>query len=184
VLTDLFDRYRHRLRAMVAMRMDRRILGRTDPSDIVQEALLEAHERLADFLRDRPMPFYLWLRHLAWEKLLQTHRRHLRSQRRSVSRECDLEGALRGASTARLADLIVSRGPTPSAVLDRKEQRERVIDALNRLAVDDREILLLRLIEQLSIRETAVVLGIAEGTVGSRQFRALERLRNLMDEPS
>jgi RNA polymerase sigma-70 factor (ECF subfamily) len=182
VLADLFNRYRDRLKGMVAMRMDRRIAGRADPSDIVQEALLEAHQRLADYLRDRPMPFYVWLRHLTWEKLLQSHRRHLRSQRRSVKREHDLERSLLEHSTARLAERLVSRGPSPSAALDRKEQRERVVAALHELSDEDREVLLLRLVEQLSIRETAAVLGIAEGTVGSRQFRALERLRDAVDE--
>jgi RNA polymerase sigma-70 factor (ECF subfamily) len=183
VLADLFGRYRDRLRSMVAARMDPRMAGRTDPSDVVQEAFLEAHRQLPDYLRDRPLPFYVWLRQLAWQKLLQAHRRHVRSQRRSVKRERDLERVLIDRSTARLADLLAGRGPSPSALLDRKERRQRVLDALQQLSHDDREVLLLRLVEQLSIRETAEVLGIAEGTVGSRQYRALERLRELLDVP-
>jgi RNA polymerase sigma-70 factor (ECF subfamily) len=182
VIADLFERYRGRLRAMVTARIDSRIAARTDPSDIVQEALLEAHQRLPAYLRDRPMPFYVWLRQLTWQKLLQSYRRHVRSQRRDVTRERDLERALLDRSTARLADLLVERGPSPSEALARKERRQRVAEALQALSHDDREVLLLRLMEQLSIRETAAVLGIAEGTVGSRQFRALERLRKMLGD--
>lgn len=182
VLADLFNRYRGRLRAMVAARMDPRIAARTDPSDVVQEALLEAHQRLSEYLRHRPMPFYVWLRHLTWQKLLQIHRRHVRSQRRTVKREQDVERAMVDRSTVRLAELLAARGPSPSAALVRKERRQRVVEALQQLSEDDREVLLLRLMEQLSIRETAAVLGIAEGTVGSRQFRALERLRVLLGD--
>ena len=83
----LFVRHQHRLRQMVAVRMDRRLAARVDPSDLVQEALMDAHRKLNDYLRDRPLPFYPWLRRLAWERLLQLHRRHLHADRRSVLRE-------------------------------------------------------------------------------------------------
>ena len=84
---ELFVRHRDRLRRMVAVRMDRRLAPRVDPSDVVQEALAEAHEAMSDYLRDRPLPFYPWLRQFAWERLLKLHRHHVDARRRSVDRE-------------------------------------------------------------------------------------------------
>src|SRR5262249_35493669 len=83
----LLDRHRTRLRQMVTLRLDRRLAARVDPSDVVQEALAEADRRLSDYARERPLPFYPWLRAIAWERLAKLHRRHLHAQRRSVGRE-------------------------------------------------------------------------------------------------
>src|SRR5690242_16284851 len=84
---ELLCRHRDRLRRMVALRLDRRLAARVDPSDIVQEALVQAHQNLADYLRDRPLPFYAWLRQFAWERVAKQYERHVRAQRRSVARE-------------------------------------------------------------------------------------------------
>src|SRR5438552_6470684 len=73
----LLVRYRHRLRQMIAVRMDRRLTARIDPSDVVQEALTEACFKLPAYLAERPLPVYPWLRQLAWERLIDLHRRHL-----------------------------------------------------------------------------------------------------------
>src|SRR5262245_48860608 len=83
----LLTRHQARLRQMVAVRRDRRRLARFDPSDVVQEALMDAHERLSDYLRSRPLPFYPWLRRLAWERLVKFQRRHLKAGKRAVTRE-------------------------------------------------------------------------------------------------
>ena len=83
----LLERHRARLRRMVAVRLDRRVAARVDPSDLVQETLAEAAARLSDYLRRRPLPFYPWLRQIAWDRLVEAHRRHLRAGRRSVARE-------------------------------------------------------------------------------------------------
>src|SRR5579864_4019582 len=83
----LLERYRTRLRRMVAVRMDRRLAARVDPSDVVQESLADAFQNLSDYLRRRPLPFYAWLRQFAWERLLKLHRRHIHTQKRSVTRE-------------------------------------------------------------------------------------------------
>lgn len=176
----LFERFRARLRAMIALRIDPRLVGRTDASDIIQETFLEAQRQLPEYLESQPLEVYVWLRQLAWQKLMQAHRRHLLAKRRSISREQDLQRTLGRQSSARLADMLACGQPSPSAIVDREERRHRVLNALDELSDQDREILLLRLVEQLSIRETAEVLAIAEGTVGSRQFRALERLRTAL----
>src|SRR4051812_8316766 len=80
----LLARHRSRLRQMVAVRMDGRLAARVDPSDIVQDALAEAHRTMDDYLRRRPLPFYPWLRRLAWERLVQLHRQHVEAGRRSL----------------------------------------------------------------------------------------------------
>src|SRR5215468_10355913 len=83
----LLERHRQRLRRMIALRLDRRLWARVDPSDVLQETLAEAGRKLPEYARTRPLPFYAWLRCLAWERLVQVHRRHVRAQRRSVTRE-------------------------------------------------------------------------------------------------
>src|SRR5262249_15431535 len=84
---ELLVRHRARLRRMVAVRLDRRLSARVDPSDVVQEALADAAQHLDDYLRDRPLPFYPWLRQFAWERVVKTHRDHIHAQRRSIIRE-------------------------------------------------------------------------------------------------
>src|SRR5688572_26649066 len=83
----LLERHRGRLRQVVAVRLDRRIAARVDPSDVVQESLADAARGLDDYLRDRPLPYFAWLRQFAWDHLVELHRRHVRAQSRSVSRE-------------------------------------------------------------------------------------------------
>src|SRR5436305_2971842 len=83
----LLDRHRRRLRRMIAVRLDRRLAARIDPSDVVQEALAAADQKLSAYLRQRPVPFYPWLRQLAWERLIELHRQHIYAQKRSVTRE-------------------------------------------------------------------------------------------------
>ena len=73
----LLERHRQRLRRMIALRLDQRLQGRIDASDVIQEAYLEASTRLEDYLRRPTMPFYLWLRFLTGQKLLELHRHHL-----------------------------------------------------------------------------------------------------------
>jgi RNA polymerase sigma-70 factor (ECF subfamily) len=167
---------------MIALRMDRRLAARVDPSDVVQETLAEAVIKLSDYLRNRPLPFYPWLRQLAWDRLVALHRWHLRAKKRSVTREEHAEPALPNDSVLELANRLMARGSSPSDRLQREEQRTRVRAALLRLADADREVLVLRHLEQLSTREIAAVLRTSEGAVYTRHLRALERLRDLLGE--
>jgi RNA polymerase sigma-70 factor (ECF subfamily) len=176
----LLQRHRRRLRRMVALRMDRRLAARVDPSDVVQEALAEAARRLDGYLREQPLPFYPWLRQLAWERLVAEHRRHIQAGRRSVRRE-ELAGpALPDASALELAERLAPAASTPSAAVQREELRLRVRQALEQLPERDREILVLRHLEQLTAREAAAVLGLTEAAVKSRALRAVRRLRELL----
>jgi len=173
-------RHRERLKHMVAVRMDRRLAARIDPSDVVQEALVDAARGFDDYLRQRPVPFYPWLRQLAWDRLIELHRRHLHAQRRSVKREEPLALHLSDQSALQLADRVLARQSSPSDRAIRSEVRTRIRAALDQLSERDREVLVLRHLEQLSTRETAAVLGITEGAVKTRHLRALERLRELL----
>ncbi len=177
-------RHRERLKQMVAVHLDRRLAARVDPSDVVQEALLDAAQGLDEYLRERPVPFYPWLRRLAWERLIELHRRHLHAQRRSVKREEPLALHLSDESAQQLAERVLASQSNPSNYAIRSERRARVRAALDRLGERDREVLVLRHLEQLSTRETAAVLGIREGSVKTRHLRALERLRELLEPES
>jgi RNA polymerase sigma-70 factor, ECF subfamily len=177
---ELLALYRERLRRMVALRLDPRLAPRLDASDVVQEALAEAHRQLGDYLQERPLPFYPWLRQIAFNRLLDLHRRHVLAQRRSVRREDAEVPALTDESAFALADHLLAS--SPSARLQREEQRDQVRLALLQLSERDREVLVLRYLEKLSTQEIASVLGIREGAVKVRHFRALERLRPLLGE--
>jgi RNA polymerase sigma-70 factor, ECF subfamily len=178
----LLERYRPRLRELVRLRIDRRLAARVDPSDVVQESLAEAAGKLSDYLRTRPMPFYPWLRSLALERVLVMYRRHIRTGKRSVRREELALPPLPDESALALAQRLCVTGSSPSQHLAQSEARAQVRAALDRLSERDRELLVLRHLEQMSVREIAAILGISQGAVKVRHVRALERLRDLLGE--
>jgi RNA polymerase sigma-70 factor (ECF subfamily) len=178
----LLERHRQRLRELVALRLDRRLAARADPSDVVQESLAEADRRLGDYLAQRAVPFYVWLRRLALERLVDLHRLHLRSQKRSVRREEVRVSHLPDDSLLQLAARLVAPGSSPDARLQREDVGKLVRVALEGLPERDREVLAMRHLEQLSVAEIAAVLGISEGAVKVRHVRALERLRKKLGE--
>jgi RNA polymerase sigma-70 factor (ECF subfamily) len=180
----LLAEHRARLRKMIAVRMDPRLTVRVDPSDVVQEALIEAARRLSDYLRQGAIPFYPWLRNLAAERLIQLQRLHIRAQRRSVKREERGPSHLSDASAAKLARYVLSGQHDPLSRLHKAEMLTRVRAALDKLPERDREILVLRYLEQLSIAETAEVLNVNTAVVKMRHLRALQRLRELLDDGS
>jgi RNA polymerase sigma-70 factor (ECF subfamily) len=173
---ELLNRHRARLRRMVDVRIDPRLAARVDPSDVVQETLAEASQKLSGYLDHRPIPFYPWLRQIAWEKLLDTHARHIGVQKRSVTREAGNVLGLSEPSTCQLVDQLAASDTSPSGRLERRETRERVRAALQRLPSNDREVVILRHLEQLTLREIAAVLAISEAAAQSRYRRAVERL--------
>lgn len=181
----LLQRYRQRLKGMASIRLDPRVLQRVDPSDIVQETLIEAHRRLPEYLQSRPIPFYPWLRGIAWNRLVDHHRKHVQSQRRTVTRESHLAWRVSNKTTGMLLKQLTVQESSPLHAMVEGELHSRLLKSLGELTEIDREVLILRHLEQLSVSDTAVVLGIAEGTVKSRHYRALERLRQqLLDETS
>jgi RNA polymerase sigma-70 factor (ECF subfamily) len=172
----LLERHRHRLERMVAVRLDRQLAPRLDASDVVQETLIEASKKLADYLRDPPIEFYPWLRQIALEKVMKQHRRH-RAHRRDVQREMPGGVALPDQSDLELADLLIDSATDPGRRVARNEWRDRVRAALRQLPETDRELLVLRYLEGLSMSETAAVLGVRVGAAKMRHRRALEALR-------
>jgi RNA polymerase sigma-70 factor (ECF subfamily) len=180
-LGGLFDRHRDRLRRMVQVRLDRRLQGRIDPSDVLQEAYLELARSLADYLRNPAVPFFLWLRYITGMKLQALHRHHLGTKARDAGREVSLHrGALPRASSVSLAAQLLGRHTTPSQAAVRAELRARVQEALSCMEALDREVLALRHFEQLSNAETAEVLGLSETAASNRFVRALKRLKKAL----
>ncbi len=179
-MNGLLNHCRPRLWRMVAVRMDPRLAARVDPSDVVQETLMEAARKLPDYIAQRRLPFYPWLRELAWEHLVRLHRRHIGAQRRSVTREEPVDLRLSDESAVELARQLAASGSRPSGRMIRREVQERVRTALERLSPNDREILILRHLEQLEIAEIAEILKISPQAAMMRRLRAFERLRRLL----
>ena len=178
----LLDRHRLQLRKMVSLRLDARITGRVDPSDVVQETLSEAAKRLNDYLESRQIPFYPWLRQIAWEKLIQTHRRHIGSRKRSAAREAELPIHLSDESVASLSRIAVSRQESPSEQIVRAELYRRTAEALERLRPSWKELLIMKYVEQMSVADIAATLEISAGAVSMRHLRAVEALRKELNE--
>jgi RNA polymerase sigma-70 factor (ECF subfamily) len=170
----LFDRERPRLRRMVALRMDRRLQGRIDPSDVIQDAHIEAMTRLPEYFRQPDMPFFLWLRLIVGQRLTLLHRRHLGAHARDAGREIGLYGgALPEATSAALAARLLGHLTQPSEAAVRAERKIRIQTALNGMDQLDREVLALRHFEQLSNGEVAQALGLSKSTASKRYIRAL-----------
>jgi RNA polymerase sigma-70 factor (ECF subfamily) len=180
-LAEVFSSHRDRLRQMVALRLDRRLQGRLDPSVVLQEAYLDFARRLPDYAREPAMPFYLWLRFLTGQRLIDLHRQHLGARMRDAGQEVSLyRGALPQASSASLAAQLLGRLTSASRAAIRAETQLRVQEALNQMDPIDREVLTLRHFEMLSNDETAAVLGIRKSAASNRYVRALKRLKEIL----
>jgi RNA polymerase sigma-70 factor (ECF subfamily) len=177
-LDELLDRHRGELRNFVDFHLDPRLRARMDPSDVVQETQAELARRIDDYLANRPMPFRLWLRKKAYERLLNLRRDHVTRARRSVRREV----AWPDRSSLLLARPLLAGGPSPSQQLEAKDLAERLSRAVARLADADREILLMRHAEDLPFDEIACLLGIEPAAARKRFGRALIRLQKLLVE--
>jgi RNA polymerase sigma-70 factor (ECF subfamily) len=180
-LAALFDRYRGRLRRMVRLRLDRRLQGRVDPSDVLQEAQLEIHRRAAEYAADPRVPPFLWLRLITGQRLMAVHRHHLGARMRSAGQEVALHrGPMPQATSASLAEMLLGRLTSPTQAAQRAEVRLLLQEALNGMDPLDREVLTLRHFEELSNAEVAQVLGLSKTAASNRYIRALERLREIL----
>jgi RNA polymerase sigma-70 factor, ECF subfamily len=170
----LFEKNRSRLKKTIACRMDRRLAPRIDASDIIQETYLEAVKRWPRYIKQKTMPFYLWLRWIARERIIDLHRHHLGAGKRAITREVPL---LPTESSASLAITLLASAPTPSRNLAQKELADMLHTALGGLDADDRELILAHDFEGLTIPETAQALSITDAAAQKRYTRALDRLR-------
>lgn len=178
----LLERHRAAIRRMIDRRMDRAVQRRVDASDIVQDVLVEANRRLGDYLSNPSMPFGLWLRHMARDRLIDAHRRHRVAGTRSVDREVPLVAAeAADRSEADLAANLADRELTPAAAATWHELERRFAAAVDQLDEADRQIVLLRHFEHLSTAEAAEVLGLSKPATGMRYLRAMRRLRSLLE---
>jgi RNA polymerase sigma-70 factor (ECF subfamily) len=179
---DLLERHREALHKLVRFRMDRQLARRVGASDVVQDVLLEASSRLREYAADPRMPFHLWLRHLAQDRMIDLHRRH-HAQRRAVDREQPLAGGGRAdQSSLDLAAQLADAELTPAAATIRKELEERFLAALDQLDEHDREVIVMRHVEQMGNSEVAAALELSPAAAGMRYLRALQRLRAVLGE--
>jgi len=178
---DLLDAYRARLRRMVALRLDPRLRGRVDPSDVIQEAWLDASRRLPEYRDEPAVSFYLWLRYLVAQQLLVQHRRHLGVAARDAGREVPLHGGpTPPASTDIPAAALLDKLTSPSQAALRSERKARLCEALDAMSPLDREIVILRNYEQLTNGEAAQVLGLDKSATSKRYVRALVHLKEIL----
>ncbi len=177
----LLGEFREPLRQVINLRLDPALGRRVDASDIVQDVLLEANQRLVDYLKSPTMPFHLWLRHLAQDRIIDTHRRHRQAQRRSIDREQAIRRpAWTDESSVQLVAQLVDGEQTPASAAIHHELQRRLTDALSELNDDDRELILMRHHEQLSNQDVAATLGLTEAAASMRYLRALRKLRGVL----
>jgi RNA polymerase sigma-70 factor (ECF subfamily) len=170
---------------MVRLRLDRRLQGRLGPADVLQEAYLDVARRFPEYRADPALPFFLWLRLLTGQRLVDLHRQHLGAKMRSADLEASLyRGNFPRASSASLAELLMGWLTTASRAASRAETQLRVQEALNAMDDVDREVLVLRHFEMLSNEETAQVLGLKPSAASNRHMRALKRLKGIMAQAS
>jgi RNA polymerase sigma-70 factor (ECF subfamily) len=177
----LIERHRGAVLRMVQMRLDQKIRRRLAVSDVVQDVMIDASRRLQDYIANPVMPFHLWLRHIAKDRIIDAHRRHRGSQKRSVDREQGL--AVPGAddhSTMDLAAQLCDGELTPAAAATQREMAKRVEAAITELGEQDGEIIIMRHYEQLSNQEVAQALGLSEPAASMRYLRAVRRLRMIL----
>jgi RNA polymerase sigma-70 factor (ECF subfamily) len=178
----LMSGHRGRLKQMVRLRMDPRLRARVDPSDVIQETLATASRQLPGYLQTQAIPFYPWLRRIAWQQLAHLHERHLDAEKRSIRREQHRTWEVSDDSARQLVNLLAGSLSTPSMAAAKKETRHRVQTALDELSDIDREVLLERYVEQLSIQEIAATLQITVSAAYKRHARALEKIRTALEE--
>ena len=179
----LLDRHRDGLRRMIQLRLDQKIQRRVDVSDVVQEVLIEASRRLKDYLENPVMAFHLWVRQIAKDRIIDAHRRHRVSAKRSIDREQPLVvSGDNDHSTMELVGALCDPALTPAAAATQREIAKQVEAAIGLLPSIDQEILLMRHYEQLSNQDIAAALQLTEPAASMRYLRALRRLREIIDQ--
>ncbi|MGI9327270.1 MAG: sigma-70 family RNA polymerase sigma factor [Pseudomonadales bacterium] len=176
-VNQLLDRHREAVRRLIDLRMDQMLKRRVDASDIVQEVMIEANRRLQKYLQDPVLPFHLWLRQMAKDRLIDAHRRHRGAARRSLDREQPIAGNFTGESSLDLMAQLRDQELTPAAAATWHELQRRFEAACLQLDSHDQEIVLMRHFEHLTNAETAIVLNLSPQAASMRYLRAMRRLR-------
>lgn len=184
VLAEAFSQYHEPFRNLVTFRMDRRLLSRVDPDDVLQEAFLAAKSRLDHFIDAEQYSLFVWLRMIVVQSLYDVHRRHLSAEKRSASREINLAGAsVRYPQTTSIsiASQLAAVQTTPSGVAVRGEALDVLEQAISTLSEQDQEVIAMRHFENLNNKQVAEVLGLSSTAASNRYVRALERLRDVLE---
>ena len=179
-LAELFAQHRDKLRRMVELRLDHRLGGRVSPSDVLQEAYIDALKRVEHYFEKPDQPFFGWLRLVVGQRLADTHREHL-AQKRNAAKEVPIHRGAPGASSACLAAFLVGNLSSPSGAAQKHETFALLEEALNTMDPLDREVLALRHFEELSNAETADLLGIQSAAASKRYVRALAKLKQILE---
>lgn len=180
-LADLFAEHRERLWRMVHFRLDRRLQGRVDADDILQEAYIDAVKRLPHFADSQPISPFVWLRLVAGQTLIDVHRRHLGAKMRDAEREESIQARLSEGTSVSLSFHLLAHLTSPSQAAARAELMALVEEALAGLSDTDREVLALRHFEELTNSEVAEVLGLERKAASIRYVRALGRLKSVLE---
>lgn len=179
-LAELFARHQPRLQTIVQFRLDRRLYGRVDADDVLQEAYLGAASRLQHFRQESDGSVFIWLRLITSQTLAEVHRRHLGVQQRDAGREVSLHGSNHHSTSLSLVHHLLGTMTSPSQVVVRGETERQLTTAMDAMDEIDREVLALRHFEELTNQEVAEVLGISQKAASNRYVRALDRLRAML----
>jgi RNA polymerase sigma-70 factor, ECF subfamily len=186
-LAELLAAHRERLLRMIRFRMDRRLTGRLDPEDVLQEAFVQADQRIEHFPQGGDgelagLSAFIWLRLIVEQTLIDAHRRHLGAQRRDAGREVSLAKPTSPVATSHsIAGRLVGAITSPSQAALRNEREAQLAATLAKMSELDQEVIALRHFEQLSNSEVAAVLGIETKAASIRYVRALKRLKELLE---
>ncbi len=180
-LADAFSHHRERLWRMINFRLDRRLLGRVDADDVLQESYLSASQRIQHFLEEESMSLFIWLRLIASQTLIDVHRRHLGAQMRDANREVSMQGGRHPHATSiSLAAQLLGQITSPSQAAVRAEMSVQLEEALDSMEQIDQEVLALRHFEELTNSEVAEVLNIQQKAASIRYVRAVARLKKVL----
>ncbi len=181
----LFDRHRPRLEKIARLRLDPRVKGKVDGADIVQDVAITVVRRAADYFANPQAGFFVWIRGLTNERVLQVNRHYLGIRQRDAKREVALHGnPASNTSSVSLAAALAGNITTPSKAVARKELQRGLQTALDQLEPLDREVLWLRHFEELANNEVAEVLQLSPQAAANRYTRALEKLANVIGSAS
>ena len=179
----LLEKHRTAVRRLVELRLDRKVQRRVDVSDVVQDVMIEASGRLDKYLSDPALAFHLWLRQIAWDRIIDTYRRHRVSAKRNMDREQPMTApAGPDQSTMEFAQQLCDPATTPATAATQREIASRVEAAIELLGDQDREIIIMRHYEHLTNQEIAEVLKLNAPAASMRYLRAVRRLRELLED--
>ena len=172
------DRYRSYLHLLASMQLDRRLRGKLDASDVVQQTLLQAHRARPQFRGESPGQLAAWLRQILAHNLAHASRDYRRAKR-DVTRERSLEASI-GASAARLNQWIEAQQSSPSQKVERGEQLLELAQALDRLPEAQREAIVLHYWQDWSLAEIGTHLDRSPSAVAGLLHRGLKKLRGTL----